>query len=942
MKNHVILIVVSFFVSLVSLEPVFAENWAEEMFTERRHDFGTVAIGAEAIYRFQFKNIWKEDVHVADIRSSCGCTIVSVTKNWLKTDEISEVVAKLNTSGQFEKDKSATITVVFDKPYVQEAQLQVTSYIRPDVVLNPGVIEFGSVGEGKSVTKQLQLQYAGRPDWKLVGIETSSPNINVEAKLNENGRGRIAYNIFVTLNEGTPSGYVQDMIRFVTNDPNPEASSIMLPVHGYVTAPLVARPSSVMIGNLEPGKSVTKNIVIRGDSPFRVTKVSSSDTRFRFSTSSQENRIQVIPVTFTANDNLGEVDAILTVQTNMSNQPPVKIIVQGDVFDPMEVDYDSGQIIPGQQMLPKNRDMEITTNQHEENPPPSLSSSLSSQSSRFSQSSQSSPSSTSSSPTLRTIQTPFEEDNHESNRSLNLETTPKQDEQLQIVNTPHLPERDLEKTSPVVRKEKNSSGKTLPLPPDSRTTSNDPKMISTTPTDSKSPPSPQTTPGETMEKFVTDLPSEPVTSHFESNSEPNFEPNDVPSMTTSTEISQKPATLKQPLGDTVPEFRPEENIPPPVKAPLPIVETTQPVEATQPVDTTQPTAEFLELFSESKKDSLNQKLEIQKPDPLKLQDTQLQDTPKTVVADNIFQEIASTEETVKTVTPSHSPLKFTTPVITQKTERKEEPATEKEPQIFVEISSLSKEKESRSNTFLPPVPGMLHSQSVSPPLDPVGSYPIASELSLPTLDLIEKKSSITATKQAEIAAVQKKSTSSIPLLSFNNGNNELESPRIDFLDVNDFQTTGQNSEWGKKQESGMFDEKFPVRLDSEFDDLLPGFATTVPTNTKIKDYDMMIDPDKPAPILSGKNSSTQMTKKLELLDIPEFPLSTVARHNTTASGSSTPQSRPPVNGVPPQKNTNTGNTGGLIMPGAIPVQTPPSSQGRSGTSIVPPPPPRIK
>ncbi len=48
------------------------------MFSESSHDFGTVARGSKTVYRFKFKNIYEEPLHVSGIRSSCGCTTPEV------------------------------------------------------------------------------------------------------------------------------------------------------------------------------------------------------------------------------------------------------------------------------------------------------------------------------------------------------------------------------------------------------------------------------------------------------------------------------------------------------------------------------------------------------------------------------------------------------------------------------------------------------------------------------------------------------------------------------------------------------------------------------------------------------------------------------------------------------------------------------------------------
>ncbi|MDZ7617369.1 MAG: DUF1573 domain-containing protein, partial [Patescibacteria group bacterium] len=90
----------------------------------------------------------------ASIRSTCGCTAVEATKRDLKTWETSEIVASLDTRN-FLGQKDATITVVFDLPFSAEVQLQVHSYIRSDVVVQPGAVLFGSVNQGAVAQQRL-------------------------------------------------------------------------------------------------------------------------------------------------------------------------------------------------------------------------------------------------------------------------------------------------------------------------------------------------------------------------------------------------------------------------------------------------------------------------------------------------------------------------------------------------------------------------------------------------------------------------------------------------------------------------------------------------------------------------------------------------------------------------------------------------------------------
>ncbi len=122
------------FVALAACSSLSAQDWALKMFETTSHDFGTVAAGAKAEHEFVLKNIYLEDVHIASVTASCGCTIPSVRNDTLKTYQKGAVVATFNTA-QFQGARGATLTVVFDRPYPAVVQLQVTM-----PVLRPGAV----------------------------------------------------------------------------------------------------------------------------------------------------------------------------------------------------------------------------------------------------------------------------------------------------------------------------------------------------------------------------------------------------------------------------------------------------------------------------------------------------------------------------------------------------------------------------------------------------------------------------------------------------------------------------------------------------------------------------------------------------------------------------------------------------------------------------------
>ena len=143
-----------------------AQNWAEKMFNVKSHDFRSVGRGTKSVFHFDFSNLYEEDVHVAAVRTSCGCTTPTISQKTLKTHETASVKATFNTSS-FVGQKSATITVVFDRPAYAEVQLKVSGYIRTDITFDPPEINYGELAAGTSREQTVTITHRGNTAWKF-------------------------------------------------------------------------------------------------------------------------------------------------------------------------------------------------------------------------------------------------------------------------------------------------------------------------------------------------------------------------------------------------------------------------------------------------------------------------------------------------------------------------------------------------------------------------------------------------------------------------------------------------------------------------------------------------------------------------------------------------------------------------------------------------------
>jgi hypothetical protein len=292
-----------------------AQDWAKKMFQNNSHDFGIVARGSKQEYAFSLTNLYKEDVHISGLRSTCGCTTPRVTKDRIKTHEQTEVIVAYNTRS-FLGAKGATITVIIDEPYYAEVQLTVSGYIRSDVVFQPGAVEFGSVDAGQGTSQKISVSYAGREDWEIMDVRSANEHFEVELEETLRSGGRVNYDMIVRLKPDTPPGFIHDQLLIVTNDSG--SGNVSLPVEGQVVSAISVSPASLFLGVLKPGESVKKRLVVRGSKPFRIISVKCDDSSFTFDTSDGESKpLHFVPVEFKANEETGQIERKIEIETDL-------------------------------------------------------------------------------------------------------------------------------------------------------------------------------------------------------------------------------------------------------------------------------------------------------------------------------------------------------------------------------------------------------------------------------------------------------------------------------------------------------------------------------------------------------------------------------------------------------------------------------------------------
>lgn len=292
-----------------------AQPWAAKMVNKLDHNFETVARGSDTVYKFEFTNIYKEDVHLSSVRSSCGCTTPSIENNLIKTWEKAYVVAKFNTR-TFTGVHSATLTVTIDKPFPAQVQLRVHGNIRGDVVFEPGRVDFGVADQGTPIEKVVSVKYAGRSGWRLEDVRSASDDLEVELTERPTGSStRAHYDLLVRLKASAKPGILKEQLILVTNDAqNPR---IPLDVEGKVMPELSVAPTNLVFGDTPQGVTAKKRLIVKGKKPFRVLNVSCKEEGFQFKTDQQSRDRHIIDVAFTPQRSTGKLKEPIVIETDL-------------------------------------------------------------------------------------------------------------------------------------------------------------------------------------------------------------------------------------------------------------------------------------------------------------------------------------------------------------------------------------------------------------------------------------------------------------------------------------------------------------------------------------------------------------------------------------------------------------------------------------------------
>lgn len=305
-----------------------AQTWVDSVLPERSFDFGTVARGSKVRHTFRLVNRLDQEVRIATWKTKCGCTEVRVGAQVIPPGTQTTIEAVIDTT-KFVGYKPSGLTLVFQSPSSMEVDLNVSCFIRGDITLNPGVVDFGIVprsSAGGKPTMTLALTYAGGiPNWGITRIQTQSASVSVKSQeLGRSGNGQVQYNLTATLDPSALNGFVKDEITLFTNDP--AGQTIPISVVANVQSAMTVSPSPLILGQVKAGQVVTKTLLVRSSQAFKVSGVKPSREELSVVAGDETSKpVHTVNLSFKAPTQPGPFNAVVEIASDIKDEPPVKL-----------------------------------------------------------------------------------------------------------------------------------------------------------------------------------------------------------------------------------------------------------------------------------------------------------------------------------------------------------------------------------------------------------------------------------------------------------------------------------------------------------------------------------------------------------------------------------------------------------------------------------------
>lgn len=172
------LYVLSLFCSLfIVCIPCASYSASSGFFNEKIFNFGTILEGTEVPHDFILENHGDSILNVLNVKSNCGCAVVSFTKE-IPPGGNGKISVVFDSKGSGGQDVEHKIRVETDDPKNNNYDLMVTGYVDPLLIIEPDVVVL-SGKEGETLETIVLITHDRRQPVKVISAEAKKGNIAV-------------------------------------------------------------------------------------------------------------------------------------------------------------------------------------------------------------------------------------------------------------------------------------------------------------------------------------------------------------------------------------------------------------------------------------------------------------------------------------------------------------------------------------------------------------------------------------------------------------------------------------------------------------------------------------------------------------------------------------------------------------------------------------------
>ena len=298
---------------LITATSVMGEDWQAAAFPVSEHNFGEVAVGTEISHAFPIHNPFKSALIIDSIASNCGCTSVDKTDLTIEPEGTVYVNASIDTQN-YRGRRKAYVTLRVVKPVVAEVRIRVDAFIRADLVLYPGSIDFQDGFRGEIRQQKTTLMHAGESPLHIRSVSTNYPWLTASYKTTFQEGEKTNVELILTLQENAPAGFFRDQVLIhLTTDKD---TVLPLIVSGIVSESVTVSPQSIHLGMIRGTDPVEVTLVVIGQEKIRVPNVRSQHWNIEYKPLETPKKAHLLRLKLRPKADVGKIlRSAITVET---------------------------------------------------------------------------------------------------------------------------------------------------------------------------------------------------------------------------------------------------------------------------------------------------------------------------------------------------------------------------------------------------------------------------------------------------------------------------------------------------------------------------------------------------------------------------------------------------------------------------------------------------